>query len=70
MTEWGRNWLESSLEKDESSVCSKACVMPSWRSLEEALQSRRTPVGAALPAVRELMLQQQTLCAGTRPVPP
>lgn len=70
MTEWERNWLESSLEKDESSVCSKTCVMPRWRSLEEALQSRRTPVGTALPAVRELMLLQQTLCAGTRPVPP
>lgn len=46
------------------------CVGPSWRSLEEALQTRRTPVETSLPAVRELMRLQQTLCSGTRPVLP
>lgn len=68
-----RNWFESSLEENESNVCSRCvcvCVGPSWRSLEEALQMRRTPVETSLPAVRELMRLQQTLRSGTRPVLP
>lgn len=67
--------MESSLGESGEGEMRAASVSrrvpgPSWRSLEEALQRRGTPVEASLPAVRELMLLQQTPCLGTGSVPP